>query len=631
MKRNLLIGFFCLFFSLAAHAQYTAGSDVPVRDFFRHAEFTSVSLSLDGKHLAVTVPEDDRTLLAVLSVDDRNLVGKWDYGENMHIQNVYWVNNERIVFQVAEKLGSFDFRVQVRDLYASNIDGTGRVDIPNGNTYRIIDRVQGQPTMLWVERSIDDAFLFRLDTEDGRVLGEAVVDIDSGSFLLDHDDNVRYAVGMMEDRRIRTLRRDGEEWVTVHETTETGSQLQPLGFHADNERVYFRVTDEGEPARVVLRDPETGEQQTVSENETVDPAGLIWSHDDRHLLAVRYEDGLPSYDIVSPDHPQTRLIVGLIRAFPEHAVNFSNMSEDGSKIVFRVYSDMDPGSFYLYDLDTGEAIYLLSNRNWIDPEQMSPMRPVRYTARDGRQIHGYLTVPKGLDAENLPLVLLVHGGPHGIRDFWGFDPQVQFLASRGYAVLQPNYRGSGGYGQEFRTTGYRNWGTTMQDDLTDAVHWAVEEGIADPDRVCIFGASYGGYAALMSPVREPDLYRCTIGYVGVYSIPMMFSHGDIPGSRAGRNYQERILPETRAEQERQSPAYNVQRLKAPVMLVHGNKDERVPIQQMRFLVKQLEDAGKPPEVVVTERNEGHGFYDLDNNVNLYNKIQAFLDRHIGGP
>src|SRR5690606_36894057 len=201
--------------------------------------------------------------------------------------------------------------------------------------------------------------------------------------------------------------------------------------------------------------------------------------------------------------------------------------------------------------------------------------------------------------------------------------EAQFLASRGYAVLQVNFRGSGGYGNAFEKKGYRNWGTTMIDDMTDAVEWAVREGIADRNRVCSFGASYGGYAALQSVVREPDLYRCAIGYVGVYSLPLMMRDGDIPREKSGREYLQRVMPASLAEQQAQSAASNVDRIRVPLMLVHGERDERVPMSQYRALRSALVDAGRPPEVEILEPKEGHGFQELSNNVRLYTAIEAF--------
>lgn len=626
MMRSIL---FTLALALCApaFAVKTAGSEVPLETFFRHAEFTEVTLSPDGQHIAVTVPSEDRTYLAVLRVSDNELVGKWDYGASRHIQGVVWATDDRIVFRVARKLGSFDFRVQTLNMFASNIDGTRRIDIPNGNTYQVLRRVKGEPGKLWVQRSVDTAFLFKLDTMNGRVIPQADAPLARGGFLLDHNDNVRYAVGEVEGRRYRTLRREGDGWVTVHETTDFGGHRRPLGFAADNKRVYFSISDSGETARTVILDPETGEETPVSHNPNVDATTAIPTSDRTDFLAIGYMDGLPYYDIINPEHPEARLMAGLIQAFPNHAVQFANMSDDGNLVVFRAFSDVDPGSYYLFDRTTGQAKFLLSNRRWVDPSKMAKMQPIKFETRDGLTVHGYLTLPNGPEPKDLPMVLFVHGGPHGVRDTWGFDPHVQALASRGYAVMQVNYRGSGGYGGRFMVSGYRKWGTEMQDDLTDAVRWVSGEGIVDPDRVCIYGASYGGYAALMSPVREPDLYRCTIGYVGVYTLPGMFRWGDIPETPEGRLYQRTILPESDEEMRAQSPAYNVDRLKIPVMLVHGREDQRVPIQQYNFLMDELKKAGKEPEDTVVERKEGHGFYDVDNNVNLYTRIFAFLDRN----
>ena len=184
--------------------------------------------------------------------------------------------------------------------------------------------------------------------------------------------------------------------------------------------------------------------------------------------------------------------------------------------------------------------------DWIKPEEMSPMKPIVVKARDGLPLHGYITIPKNSNGKNLPLIINPHGGPHGPRDEWGFNPEVQLFANRGYAVLQINYRCSCGYGNAFEGMGYRKWGTTMQDDLTDSVKWAIAQGIADPDRVCIYGASYGGYAALMSVVREPDLYRCTVGYVGVYDLDAQ-RDADFMGHESGRNYLKDVYPPTAAE------------------------------------------------------------------------------------
>jgi dipeptidyl aminopeptidase/acylaminoacyl peptidase len=614
---------------LAVACAMAQAREIPVRDFFKDPEFSNVSLSPTGEYITVSVPQDDRTLLAAFRVSDMKLVGKWDYGSKRHIDRVVWVNDERFLMFVSRKLGRYDFRVGTPDVYASNVDGTRRIDIPNGGTYQIVDMLWDDPENILVQRSIDSAFLSRLNVYRHQVRTHATAPVRFGSFLVDHEDQVRYVVGMEENRESVVLRREGDGWTEVHRSRMGESRRMPYGFAADNKRVIFAVSEKGEPEKLVLVDPETGSETPLAHNRNVDSAGMLFSSDERELLAVAYLDGLPRYDFVNTEHEEAKVYAGLIKAFPEHAVSFRGISRDGRYILLNAYSDIDPGSYYLFDRKTNKARFLLAARDWIDPSQMSPMNPVSFTARDGTTVHGYLTIPRGSNGRNLPLILHPHGGPHGIRDVWRFNDEVQFLANRGYAVLQVNFRGSGGYGNAFERQGYRNWGRVMVDDMTDAVRWAVAQGIADRNRICTYGASYGGYAALQTVVREPDLYKCAIGYVGVYSLPLMFKDGDIPRNQSGLSYLNQVMPETLAEQQAQSPAYNVDRINVPVMLVQGAKDERVPISQYRLLLDRLTKAGKPPEVTIVEPKEGHGFYDIENNVKLFTAMEAFLDKHIG--
>lgn len=603
--------------------------EVPIGDFFKDPEFSSVSLSPKGDYITVSVPRSDRTLLAAFRVSDMKLVGKWDYGPKRHIDRVMWVNDERFFMYVSYKLGKFDFRVGTPDVYASNVDGSRRADIPNGGFFNVVDMLDEDPRRILVSRSIDHAFLFHLDVYTGEVRAAATAPIRFGTFLVDSKAKVRYAMGSEENLDNVTLRRDGDDWKVVHRAPMGESRRVPQGFDESDRNVVFEVSNKGEPEQVVLVDPETGEEKLLSRNGNVVPGRYLVSSDKRTLLAVSYLDGLPEYHFIRPEHPESKIYAGLINAFPQHAVSFRGTSDDGRFILFTAYSDVDPGSYYLYDRDTRKAKFLLSAMEWIKPEEMSPMKPISFTSRDGRTIHGYITLPRNTNGKNLPLILHPHGGPHGPRDGWAFNPEVQFLANRGYAVLQVNFRGSGGYGSAFEKLGYRNWGTTMVDDMTDGVRWAVSQGIADKDRICTYGASYGGYAALQTVVREPDMYKCTIGYVGVYSLPLMFSDGDIPETKSGRAFLERVMPETLAEQRAQSPAFNVDRINIPVMLVQGEKDMRVPMSQYISLRDALAKAGKPAEITVVEEKEGHGFYDFQNQVDLYTKMEAFLDKYIG--
>ena len=247
--------------------------------------------------------------------------------------------------------------------------------------------------------------------------------------------------------------------------------------------------------------------------------------------------------------------------------------------------------------------------------------------RDGKAVYAYLTLPE--DAEGpVPLIMHPHGGPYGPRDSWGYNPEVQMLASRGYGVLQVNFRGSGGYGKDFMYSAYKQWAFEMQDDLTDSVRWAIDSGITEEGRVCIYGASYGGYSALMSAVKEPDLYACTAGYVGVYDLQMMSQKGDIQRRDEGLDYISEAICSTEAECKRGSPLTYIDDLKADVMIIHGAIDQRVPVAHAEALRNALDERDIPYEWLV-KRKEGHGFVNVDNREELYGRLLAFFKRNIG--
>ncbi len=273
-----------------------------------------------------------------------------------------------------------------------------------------------------------------------------------------------------------------------------------------------------------------------------------------------------------------------------------------------------------------KADHLLSRRDWFDPEAMAPVRSFSFKARDGMTLYGYLTIPRNA-GKNLPMVVLPHGGPFFVADQWQFDTEPQMLAAAGYAVLQVNYRGSSGHGLAYERAGKREWGGKMQDDVTDATHWAIDQGIADAQRICIYGASYGGYAALMGVAKEPALYKCAAGYVGVYDLPMMFGKGDIPQAYSGKAYLHDWIGNP-SELGKLSPARLASQIKVPVFLAAGGQDERAPIAQSEGMEKALRAAGVPVETLYF-RTEGHGFYEQAHQQEFYNKLLAFLDRNIG--
>jgi dipeptidyl aminopeptidase/acylaminoacyl peptidase len=292
--------------------------------------------------------------------------------------------------------------------------------------------------------------------------------------------------------------------------------------------------------------------------------------------------------------------------------------------VVQVQSDRDPGQFLLVDVERKAAEPVVATRPWIKPEAMAEQSAFHIRASDGFQIHGYFTMPPGLKPGDAPpLVVLPHGGPHFVRDHWGFNPEVQLLAHEGFAVLQVNYRGSGGYGGAYQEAGYRHWGDRMVQDVVDATRWAVGKGIGDPLRVCAYGSSYGAYAAMQAASLAPDLFRCVVGYAGIYDLTAPSALGDVAWSRLGRGYIRTAVGEDAAVLRSVSPVLHPERLKARVLLVHGRKDGRAPFDRAERFRDALAAQGRPPEWLV-ERNEGHGFYDESARERVYGRLITFL-------
>lgn len=300
---------------------------------------------------------------------------------------------------------------------------------------------------------------------------------------------------------------------------------------------------------------------------------------------------------------------------------------DGSLALVELTGDRMPAEYYLFDNRAKQADLLLRTRDWIDPTRTPERRPIRLKARDGLELHGYLTLPIGGDGRR-PMIVRPHGGPFGVADTWAYDTDSAILAQAGYAVLQVNFRGSGGRGKRFEMAGARQWGRAMQDDLTDAAGWAIREGVADPKRICIYGSSYGGYAALMAVAREPMLYRCAVGHVGVYDLRLL---GDSPAWRRSART-EVFIREGVGEQSRLfevSPVSLADRIQVPVFLAAGGEDTQAPIRHTTAMAAALRKAGVPVETLYYE-TEGHGFYTPEHQLELYRRLLAFLERHTVG-
>jgi len=617
-------------------------------DFLRRDIFESMKISPSGEYIAATVPLDGRNVLVVMNRAQMQRTAISTMPENSYVEDFWWANDSRVLFTVSQKRGQLERPQPTGEIFGINADGSdkaGRILVgqraEKGNLSgthikqddqrvyaELIDLLPSDPDEVLIAtwRGTSFADVERMNIHDGRRKRVMRAPVASASFAADPNGEVRIAWGSDSDNWSYTYYRDPDgDWVLINDQSKTGQRVTPAGFNADGSLVYLHVTQKEGPSAIFAFNPSDRSQTRVLGDDTVDPGLYLYSPVDRSLYGVVFMDGLPRVAYLDAEHPFARAHASLAASFPGQLVLPSSFSRDGNLGLFVVVADRNPGDFFLFDRVNLKAELIASRAEWLDPETLAETRPISLKARDGLILHGFLTLPHGSDGKGLPMIVNPHGGPFGVADHWGFEMERQLLASHGYAVLQINFRGSGNYGAAFEAAGYRQWGGAMQDDLTDATRWAIEQGIADAKRICIYGGSYGGYAALMGAAREPDLYRCAAGNVGVYDMALMYRSGDVARERWGRNYLEDTLGQD--ELAAISPNRLADRITAPVFLAAGAEDERAPPKHTELMRDALKKAGRKVEATIY-KNEGHGYFATEVRKDYYTRLLAFFDRHL---
>lgn len=610
--------------------------------FLREDAFTTLKISPDGTYVAATVPLEDATAVAILRSADMTLVGSFRPPPKNHADTFEWVSNQRVVIGLAQKLGRLDRPQLTGELYGINADGRGG-DLLVG--YRVGGLNDSQVSaFLTDELASDDRNVLiavwpfadnpytrieRMDAVTGRRLIVARSPVQRANFTTDNTGEVRFAHGASSDnvRKLYYRTQKGDDWVLLNDESLSNRLEIPLGFSADGSLAYLWVEQPEGPDAILSWNPQTDERRMLLRDETVDPGRIIYQPGTRVPVGALYFGDEPRARFFDDTSSTARLYRSLTAAL-RSPVYITSSTRDGRTVLVQTWSGSNPGDFYRYDTVEKKAALLASRNRWIDPSQSAAVRPVALTARDGLKLHGFLTVPNGRQASRLPLVVMPHGGPIGVFDAGGYEHETQLLAAAGYAVLQVNFRGSSNYGRAHTAAGARQWGLRMQDDVTDATRWAIAEGIADEKRICIYGASYGAYAAMMGTVREPGLYQCAAGYVGIYDLPMMYERGDIQDDKSGVNYLREWLGPVDGLAAR-SPVNLAAQVRVPVFLAAGGEDKRAPIQHTKKMEAALRRAGTPVESLYY-KTEGHGFYTPAHQREYYTKLLAFLSRSLGG-
>ncbi|MEP6103192.1 S9 family peptidase, partial [Parasphingorhabdus sp.] len=363
----------------------------------------------------------------------------------------------------------------------------------------------------------------------------------------------------------------------------------------------------------------------IYEHPTADVTNLVMDSS-KNLIGVEYDADKPGQKWLVPELEDLYQRIG--RVFKTKQNRILGTSSDRSVTLFWSGSGSDPGSYYLYYPQLKKIEQVLIPYNKIDPEKMVAMEPVKYQSRDGHMVPAYLTMPNGSKKTDLPTVILPHGGPF-MRTSWRFDPWAQLLANRGYVVLQPNFRGSTGYGRDYVEKGYDQWGTGMIDDIDDGADWLIEQGIADKNKVCIMGASYGGYAALWGSIRQPEKYKCAISLNGVTDVRAMLKYDrkQFAARRYARKWEEKVAGEEKKDLEAISPVKQAARMKVPVLVAQGLRDTNVPKEQAYDFVKALDKAGFDKLEKIYFPKSGHDFANSADSTNFLKKSLQFLATH----
>lgn len=621
---------------LLAAATAAMGAGVDVEPFFKHADYGEFKLSPSGKHVAGIVPVNGRSGLVSIDLATR----KPGHVTTVNVSDVAWfewVNDDRLVFTVIDRqVGSGAQRGS--GFFTVKRDGSEFAILSRPYPYmRMLAPLRdGSDVVVVVANDVNPRFpdVYRLDIATGqRSLVSLGKPGDVVRWLADRRGRVRIAITEEPGGKGRTYWRATEDtpWQLVEEFPRRLQNYIPVAFDGDGSLVVATRAGGRDTLALYRFDPVAKKRgELLAAHPEVDlDGGLVYDPRSERIVGVRFGGERPGTAWFDDDW--ARVAASIDRTLPGR-VNAIQRGAGPNVLVYS-YSDRDPGSYYLLDTERRKLEHLVATRAAIKPDAMPARKLVRYQARDGLSIPAWLTLPNGVEAKSLPLVVVVHGGPWTRGAGWHWDDEPAYLASLGYAVLQPAFRGTTGWGYGLYRASFGQWGLAMQDDLDDGMDWLVKEGIADPARACIMGGSYGGYAVMIGLARDPSRWKCGVNYVGVTDINLMFevTWSDQSDSAFLRYSAREMIGDPDKDAERlhaTSPLAQADKIRAPVLMAYGANDRRVPIVHGRKMKDALAARDVPVEWVVYA-DEGHGFLVEENRLDFYRRVAAFLDKHIG--
>jgi dipeptidyl aminopeptidase/acylaminoacyl peptidase len=614
-----------MIFLFACKQEPQKAPQIPLEDFFRNPEKTAFQLSPNGEYFSYLAPWESRLNVFVQKTGADSAIRITSETER-DIAGYLWKGNERLLF-LKDTGGDENFH-----LYGVNADGSELKGLTVFEKVRttFIDDLKEDEDEVIVGLNKRDATVFdpyRLNVLTGEMTMLAENPGNIMGWMTDHEGKLRIAITSDGVNNTILYRDTEEEDFRPVLTTSFKETVSPVLFTFDNKMVYALSNLERDKTALVKFDVANGQEaEVLFETQEADIEGVDYSRKDKKLLSVTWttdKDKMHFFDAEAEAMQKE-----LEEKLPGYEVSVGSHNKAENKFMIRTYSDRTRGAYYFYDKETKDLTKLAELSPWLNEEHLCDMQSISYTSRDGLTIQGYLTLPLGYEPKELPVVVNPHGGPWA-RDYWGFNPEVQFLANNGYAVLQMNFRGSTGFGKEFWEASFKQWGRTMQDDITDGVNWLIDQGIADPERIAIYGGSYGGYATLAGLTLTPDLYAAGVDYVGVSNL-FTFMNTIPPYWKPMLDMLTEMVghPETDSLMLAEvSPVFHVDKIQAPLFVAQGANDPRVNKAESDQIVEALKARGVDVEYMVKD-NEGHGFRNEENRFDFYRAMITFLDKHL---
>lgn len=603
---------------------------IPRSVLFGNPDRMSPTLSPDGTRLGYVAPEDGVLNIWVGPADGSRPAEAVTSDRDRGIRDYLFCHDDRHLVYVQDTAGDEDWRLYALDLTT----GDSRLLTPETKVQaQIIGHNRWHPTTMLVALNADNPQLhdlYRLDLQTG-MLTLDTRNPGFASWLVDTELVARGGFSMQADGSMTLMSRvgvTGDEWaplleIPADDATTTGA----IGFNREGDAIFLLTSMDANATRLVRMEWSDGSRTVISEDPQYDVADVWRDPLTREPQAVVLDESRTRVVVLDP---ALETDVKRLHDLGDGELGVGRQDRADRRWLVSVAASDGPIRYHVYDRDAGEATYLFAHKDALDDYELAPMEPFSFVARDGLTVHGYLTFPRGEDRHGLPAVVNVHGGPW-VRDRWGYDPEAQWLANRGYVCVQVNYRGSTGYGKAFLKAGDKQWGRAMQDDLVDAVHHVVQQGWVDGERVGISGGSYGGYAALAGAAFTPDAFRCAIDLVGPSNLlTLLASIPDYWAPMRAMLYQRVGNMETEADMlwER-SPLAHVDKIRIPVLVAQGANDPRVKQAEAEQIVAALIEKGLPHEYLLFE-DEGHGLAKPANREIYYDVAERFLAEHLGG-